>query len=319
MRRLFASALACFCVLALATGCSRDSPASETFLSVEAVSERIGQPGVVLVDGRDAEAFAAGHLPGAVNLPPSALRTTADHPAGKNLIFRRGDGGPENRQIDAERYAAIFGAAGIDADTEVIAYGDHAGKAEGSTVLMLLDLLGHRGKLRFLDGVGVDRWTKAGLALETGPGETPVATAYQAQPREGALWTAADVEAHLGHPDVVFWDTRSLEEFTGDNPRTNARGGHLPGARHLDYASLLDAAHGVKPARDVLAERAGAGVSAADLAGKTVVLYCQSATRVSLPYLLLREAGVEAMAVYDGSMQEWLNDEARAIATGPGA
>ena len=198
----------------------------------------------------------------------------------------------------------------------MIAYGNHAGQSDGSTVLMILDLLGHRGPLRFLDGVGTDRWTAAGRDLEVGPGITPVAAAYEATPRDRAIWTASEVAAHADDPAVLLWDTRSPDEFTGENPRNNARGGHIAGAKLLDYASLLDAESGVKPADQVRSEREAAGVAPADLKGKTVVLYCQSATRVSLPYLLLREEGAERVAVFDGSMQEWLNDARYPVVTG---
>ena len=288
----------------------------EAFLSVEEVAARLGAPGVVLIDARSPEDFERGHLPGAVNLPPGAIRTTAGHPHGKNLLFRLGGAGPEEPRLDAERYAAVLGAAGVSADDEVIAYGNHAGKADGSTVLMVLDLLGHRGPLRFLDGVGVDRWVAAGHALEAGPGPEPTPAVYEATPRAGAVWTAGDVLARLDDPGVVLWDTRSAEEFSGENPRGNARGGHVRGARHLDYASLLDAEKGLKPAGQVAAERAAAGVAPGDLDGKTVVLYCQSATRVSLPYLLLRGQGAD-VAVYDGSMGEWLNDDRYPVEAAP--
>ncbi|BAM05122.1 sulfurtransferase [Phycisphaera mikurensis] len=310
--------LACGLLLA-ACSSTPDAPWSqrhETFLAVEEVAALAARPGVVLVDARDPEAFAAGHLPGAVNLPPAALRSTGDDPRGKNLLFRLGGAGPEERRIDAERYAELLGAAGISADDTVIAYGNHAGQADGSTVLMILDLLGHRGDLRFLDGVGVDRWTAAGHELAFGTPAAPAAKTYQARPREGAIWTAREVAAAAGDPGVVLWDTRSTDEFTGVDRRKNARGGHLAGAKHLDYAALLDAENRVKPADHVASERDAAGVAPADLAGKTVVLYCQSATRVSLPYLLLREEGAERVAVYDGSMQEWLNDERYPVETG---
>ena len=309
-----------FCLGTLA-GCATTTPTprperSETFLSVEEVVARVADADVVLVDARSPKAFAEGHIPGAVNLPPEAIRTTGDDPNGKNLLFRHGGAGPEEPRIDAERYAEIFGAAGISADDEVIAYGNHAGQSDGSTVLMVLDLLGHRGPLRFLDGVGVERWAAAGYELEAGPGAPPLAATYEATPRENGIWTADEVLTHLDDPGVVLWDTRSTDEFTGANPRDNARGGHVRGAKLLDYASLLDAEKGLKPADQVAAERAAAGVAPGDLEGKTVVLYCQSATRVSLPYLLLREEGVEGVAVFDGSMGEWLNDERYPVEAG---
>ena len=41
-----------------------------------------------------------------------------------------------------------------------------------------------------------------------------------------------------GRPDTVIWDVRSRGEYTGEDPRQNKRGGHIPGAVHLEWLDL---------------------------------------------------------------------------------
>ncbi len=46
------------------------------------VKERLGEPGLLILDVREPEEFAAGHMPGAINIPRGFLEVRADleHP-----------------------------------------------------------------------------------------------------------------------------------------------------------------------------------------------------------------------------------------------
>ncbi len=259
--------------------------------------------GLVVIDARSGNDYATAHLPGAINLPPESLRTPSVAPGQgySQYLFRVNDD-YENGPLDAERYAQVFSQAGLDADDTVVVYGSHAGKADGTVPLMILDMLGHRGSLHFLDGQGLDRWTDAGFDTTAEPTQLST-TVYEATPRDGAVWNLPDVLNHLDDENVVFYDTRSLPEFTGENKRKNTRGGHIPGAVRIDYAELMDKDHRTQSADRIVELHLDHGITP----DKTVVLYCQTSTRVSLPYLALRELGYEDIVVYDASMFEYLN------------
>ncbi|MEM9791193.1 MAG: rhodanese-like domain-containing protein [Planctomycetota bacterium] len=255
-------------------------------------------PRVVLIDARDPLAYASGHLPGAINLEPDKWRTPKTKP-GQGLsqyVYRQADGSP-----DVAYYERMLGEAGVRADDTVVVYGNHAGKKDGTVPAMLLDWLGQE-RVRFLDGVGVDRWRLAGgvLATETSALEP---TTYRADPRPGFVWNEPDVLDNLTNPDVVMYDTRSLEEWTGENKRGNARGGHLPGAMRINYTDMLTDDKRVKSADAMRAMLEAQGVTR----DKQVVLYCQTATRVSLPYLVMRDLGYPRVSIYDASWFEWGN------------
>ena len=107
--------------------------------------------------------------------------------------------------------------------------------------------------------------------------------------------------------------------------RDNRRGGHIPGAVSADYAELLTADRTVRSREEIEAIFAEHGLPEARAAGRPIVLYCQTSTRVSLPYLLLRELGYENVHVYDASWHEYGNrddtpvETAAAPATRPAA
>ncbi|MEM8875125.1 MAG: rhodanese-like domain-containing protein [Planctomycetota bacterium] len=295
-------------VPALAGGCDASPVASEdhgwkSFVTAHDVAGLIALDGVVFVDVRSADEYAAGHIPGAINLPGKEWRTAKAKPGAgdSQYLFRDADG-----EVDVARYEQLLSAAGIANDHTVVVYGNHAGKGDGSIPAMILDILGHEDVV-FFNGVGLDEWRSAGYVVETEPTVLPTSTFVATRAEPDAIWNLDDVQAHLGDDAVVFVDTRSKAEFNGDaaqlTKRGNLRGGRIPGAVLLDYAEHLDKAKRVLDAEILRQQFADRGVTA----DKTIVLYCQTATRVSLPYLALRDLGYENVVVYDASWHEYGN------------
>ncbi len=285
----------------------------DTFVTpaeVVALQERLGDD-LVILDVRAGAAYAEGHLPNAINLAGGKFRTGKANPGegDSQYVFRDGDGQP-----DVARYEQLLGDAGITIDKTVVVYGNHGGKGDGSLPAMLLDWLGQE-RVLFLDGIAIDEWTAAGFELVTDPTTLEPAT-YVASPRDGFIWNLSDVQAGLASGvQPVFYDTRSAEEFAGAELRDNVRGGHIPGAIHADYTELLTGNKWVRPRAEIEAMLVEQGLPNARDAGRPIVLYCQTATRVSLAYLVLRELGYENIAIYDASWHEYGNRDDTAIET----
>lgn len=282
------------------------SAAWESFVTADQLAERMrAEPDLVVIDARSRKEYAAGHVPGAISLPGADLRTPEAKPGEgeSQYIFRVGD--DPAGEPDVALYEEILGNAGLTRDAAVVVYGGHAGRADGSVPAMLLDWLGQR-EVAFLDGVGAEQWTAAGHELSTEP-TVPSPAEYVARPRPNVVWNLPAVLANVGKPGVVFYDTRSPAEFAGDADEAARRGnkhpGRIPGAVPLDYASFLADNKTVLPPAELKAELARHGVTP----DKTVVLYCQTATRVSLPYLVLKDLGYDKVAVYDASWHEYGN------------
>ncbi len=252
----------------------------------------------LLVDvGDDDGRFQRVHLPGAVHLAyPALLR--ADPPA-MGLV------------PPAEDLGRVLGAIGIDDDVAVIAY-DADGGGKASRLLWTLDLLGHP-RHALLNG-GLQAWLGAEGPTETGS-VTPRPRAYQPQLRHPEHLADRDwVVQHLGDARVHLLDARSRAEYTGEDVRA-ARGGHIPGAVHLDWQALMDPEDPptLRDRREILAMLAERGIEDPQ---QEVVVHCQTHHRSSLTYTVLRHLGFERVRAYAGSWSEWGNDPELPVVTG---
>jgi thiosulfate/3-mercaptopyruvate sulfurtransferase len=91
----------------------------------------------------------------------------------------------------------------------------------------------------------------------------------------------------------VIVDTREDWEFEE---------GHIPGAVALDWRALVDdETRGLKPREELEAILADAGI----VPEKRVLLYCNTARRISHTYTVLRQLEYPDLAFYEGSLTEW--------------
>jgi len=231
-----------------------------------------------VVDVRDGwEYDAMGHLPGAVSIPFDQFRT--------------GDGDSEGMLPSREAWADLLSQHGIDADSELLAYDDHHG-VFAARFLVTAELLGHDpDRLHLLDG-DFSSWQ---LERETSTAAVDVApTDYSVAPPETTPLVDADRVASVADdPEAVLVDTRDESEYEA---------GHIPGATLLDWRELVDdETRGLLPREDALAVLESVGI----VPEKRVVLYCNTARRISHTYVVLRHLGFEAVEFYEGSLTEW--------------
>jgi thiosulfate/3-mercaptopyruvate sulfurtransferase len=243
------------------------------------------------VPGRSArEAYAAGHLPGAVLVdleqvlsgPPSAQ--DGRHPLPTPEVF-----------------AAGLTRAGIGDDDVVVAYDDAAGTVAARLVWMLratgrsaalLD-----GGVRADDPLATDRVVRAAAAPATARPWPAEALA--------ALQDAAD-------PAAVVLDARPAERFAGAPDPLDPRPGHIPGARSLPCRESVDA-DGLLLPDDALRRRlADAGVDGAT----PVVSSCGSGVTACHTLLVLEHLGLPAGRLYVGSWSQWAADPDRPVELG---
>jgi thiosulfate/3-mercaptopyruvate sulfurtransferase len=134
---------------------------------------------------------------------------------------------------DAEAWGERVGQLGLSHDSRVVVYGSSL--PDTARVWWTLKYLG-LNNVAVLDG-GWQLWSK-----EKRPGETssPVVEAVKFEPRFQAdrLEEIDALKKGLGSGAVTVVDTRSRDEFTGREVR-GKRGGHIPGAKHLEWKELL--------------------------------------------------------------------------------
>lgn len=105
-------------------------------------------------------------------------------------------------------------------------------------------------------------------------------------------------------PQVKVFDTRTADEHSGQDPKRNARSGHLPGAALLAHSDLLDGSY-LKPAPEISRLMAKAGIDE----GQPIVTHCNGGGRAALAALAAVVAGRQDVAVYYLSFADWAADE----------
>ena len=130
--------------------------------------------------------------------------------------------------------------------------------------------------------------------------------------RVGALapadrWLAGRRAFAVGAAALV--DLRSPEEFAGKSSRAR-RKGHIPGAVNIPRLSLVAPDGTLLPPGELRQKFAAAGI---DDSTPEIITYCNAGVSASFGMLALRVAGLENVALYDGSWKDWGNDDARAV------
>ncbi|MGR3409327.1 MAG: sulfurtransferase [Paracoccus sp. (in: a-proteobacteria)] len=133
---------------------------------------------------------------------------------------------------------------------------------------------------------------------------TPGTTIPDLRPGAGSVGLLGRRELKAALPSVQIFDARTAAEFSGEDLRGNKRGGHLPGAAHLDHRDLLDGRH-LRAASDLAQMMADAGVRD----GAPVVTHCQGGGRAALAALAAVAAGQRDVRVYYLSFGDWADDE----------
>lgn len=111
----------------------------------------------------------------------------------------------------------------------------------------------------------------------------------------------------LGKVQVL--DARTTSEYAGSDLRSNSRSGHMPGAKSLPHAGLLNA-DGTLKKTDLL--RARLGEANVDLE-RPVVRHCDAGGRAALAALAAVAAGHRDVSAYYLSYSDWAADGSCAV------
>ena len=256
------------------------------------LASRLTDPGLRVVDCRFSfdgdlrETYREGHIAGAVYCnwaedlsdPPRPVRWMIASP---------------------ERFATTMSRLGIGDATRVVAY-DADGGHHAARLWWGLRYYGH-DDVAILHG-GIQAWVAAGQRLERGDVTYPPAR-FTSRVRPELRATKQDILRLIGKPSPVILDVRRRSEYTGEELRAK-RGGHIPGARQLEWKESLDLALRLKAPEDVRALFAERGITS----DTPVITHCQAGVRAAHSAWVLTLLGNERVKVYDGSWEEWGND-----------
>lgn len=252
----------------------------------------------VVIDTRDPESYAAGHLPGAVNMHDIFTYLATSDPAGMAEL--------------KEKFATEFGAVGLDGTKTAVLYeaSMNTGFGQSCRGFFLLSFLGY-SKVKVLHG-GFAAWAAAELPLST-DAVAPAPGGFEIDPDAASIMMDVDdMKAAIEDDGAVILDVRDIDEWIATSSSPYGvdfcpRKGRIPGAVWIEwYRMMKPSADGpmMKSKDEVLAECATVGITA----DTPVKIYCFKGARASNTFLALKEAGIKDVAIYFGSWNEWSRD-----------
>jgi thiosulfate/3-mercaptopyruvate sulfurtransferase len=242
-----------------------------------------------ILDARAKAKYDQGHIPGAV---------WVDHEAWSKAF---------GAKQDPKDWSEKIGELGIDGATKVVVYDDAMSK-DAARIWWILRYWGVT-EARLLNG-GWSAWSNARLPVSTQREMVEAAPFKITAPDAGRLANKEKVLGILKEKQSQIIDVRSEKEFCGDDKLKNKRGGHIPGAVHLEWTEALDPeTHKFKSAGDLTKILKDAGI---DLTRPTVT-HCQSGGRAAVMAFTLELMGAKEVANYYRGWSEWGNDPATPV------
>lgn len=277
----------------------------KTLVSTEWLAAHISDPDLRIIDaswylpamGRDGRAeYAAAHIPSTrffdiddISDSRSSLPHMAPPP---------------------EKFMSKMRAMGVGDGHQVVIY-DGMGIFSAPRVWWTFRLMG-KTDVAVLDG-GLPKWLAEGRPTEDMP---PILRdRHMTVSRQNHMVKDVTQVAHaakLGHAEII--DARPEARFRGEapEPRAGLRAGHIPGAKNLPFAMVLNGDGTMKDPASLRAAFEGAGV---DLT-KPAITSCGSGVTAAILSLALERIGHRDHALYDGSWAEWGMYEDLGVAKG---
>jgi len=261
---------------------------------------------VVVIDTRDPDSYAAGHVPGAVNIHDIFTYLSTSTPEGIHELN--------------EKFSHMFGDAGLSGKEHAVIYEQsmNTGFGQSCRGYYLLKYLGYP-RASVLHG-GFQAWQAAELPVSTEAAH-PEPAQFPIDPAGKRLLVdrQAMLEA-LKDPNVVKLDVRDVDEWIGTSSSPYGidfcpRKGRIPGARWLEWYRLMKPGPNgpvFKTKDEILADCQTVGITQ----DTPVILYCFKGARTSNTFVALKEAGIKDVRNYFGSWNEWSRDDSLPIEEG---
>jgi thiosulfate/3-mercaptopyruvate sulfurtransferase len=264
----------------------RSKTMEKAFITPADLKTLMASEPVVIIDTRDPASYAAGHIPGAVNV--------------HDIFTFLATSTPEGMKELTGKFAAAFGAAGLSGKETAVVYEQsmNTGFGQSCRGYYLLKYLGYP-KVAVLHG-GLSAWLADGNATTT---EVPAVTpaTFPIDPSGASVMVDKDLVLNVvKRGGAVLLDVRDADEWIGESSSP--------------YGMMKPSAAGpmMKSPEELKAEIASVGITPET----PVILYCFKGARASNTFLALKEAGVKDVRMYFGSWNEWSRDPSLPIESG---
>ena len=249
-------------------------------------------PGYKAVSG--IEDYGNGHIPG-----------TAFMDLGKDLSDTTS--GLGFTLPSAEYLQAAYRAAGIDDNSQVVFYS--SGHMMWATrAWWMLYSCGHK-QVAVLDG-GLEKWKAENRDLSMDAGSY---TAGQMSVNlDAERWVNKEqTAAAIEDGGICTINALAPGVYSGEADMHYGRRGHIENSKNLYYDTMMQEGC-FKPAADLRQNFEESGVWGTP----RVIAYCGGGISATIDAMALTLIGHDNVAIYDGSMSEWVKDESLPLSTG---
>jgi thiosulfate/3-mercaptopyruvate sulfurtransferase len=265
----------------------------EVLVSTDWISKHTKDPDVRVVESdEDVLLYDVGHIEGAVKID---WQTDL-----QDDIIRD--------YVDKTKFEKLLSEKGISNDATVVFYGDK-NNWWACYAFWVFKLFGHE-KCLIMNG-GRQKWVEEGRPLTKDVPAYEKSNYKVTKTDESIRAFREDVVKHIGTKNPLI-DVRSPKEYSGEllhmeaYPQEGAlRGGHIPGAKNVPWATAVKEDGTFKSAGDLKAiYMDDKGLKKGD----DVIAYCRIGERSSHTWFVLRYLlGFNTVRNYDGSWTEWGN------------
>ena len=272
----------------------------EILLSAELVMElKENGEDLLLIDVRDAADYEKEHISGAVSVPDFFYHLTTT--ASDQL---------ENTYV---KFEEMLSAVGLKPGQKAVLYEDGLTTRFGGScrAWWLLNYLGH-SNAAILDK-GFSYWKSQAYATDN-HSVKPTPSEFKVAVNKDIIATKEEVLAAVNNPNIVLLDNRDAREwfcegsspYDADGKDFSPRRGRIPGAKWVEWYSLMDTSDTptFKSAEEVSRILAEQGIGKHD----DIIVYCFKGSRASNTVAALKMAGFTKLRNYLGSWYEWSAD-----------
>jgi thiosulfate/3-mercaptopyruvate sulfurtransferase len=264
--------------------------AAQPLLTPAELKAQLGEPNLRIIDIREPKAYAAQHIPGALNAPYGQWRGPASNPG---------------ELPELPKLTALVRSLGLTPATHAVVVSSGAKATDfgaSARVYWTLKVLGLK-ELSLLNG-GVKGWAQAKLPQDNHVAKVAPSD-YAPQIDTSLLAGRDEVAQDVAGGKTVLIDARPAAFYQGETRHVAAKvPGTLEGAVNVEYSRFFDG----EQSSVLVPEKVRAAAGALD-AKKDTVAFCNTGHWAATDWFALSEvAGRKNVKMYPGSMVDWSQD-----------
>lgn len=278
----------------LLLACSLNATAAQPLLEVNETVNLLtaADSTLIPIDIRSPEAYAAGHLPGAISAPYSRWRGPANNPG---------------QLLSSDAFAELIQELGLSPEQHLLVYAtgeDETDFGAAARVYWTLKYLGF-DQLSVLNG-GYRYWQQEQQTqIDTAANRLPASqTGIQLRPQLAIATDELLDKITREQNNYLLLDSRPPAFFQGSMKAPTASvGGTIAGARNLPFQQwFIEGETRVRPAEEIRQLVAQQQLEA----DKELLSFCNTGHWAATNWFVLSElAGLDSVRLYPASMAEW--------------